>query len=330
MRVQRVRAVVACALTIAAFGCARKEPAEAPKAEQAAAAKAPKADERPQPYTYPAPVKGHYKEINIGSFDVVDGIAYKSGAGIVVFVASKPIASPVLTGSPCPMTAARSLVALRDASYLEVNLDAAGRSKYFVSGQAFGGSSREEASGSRSWSSKLNAASGRAAGSVQHTHGGFRFDLPVLTPGISDVSQSDWSEGKRANASLPRPAEQAVTTAYQAAHEAALRKDWKALLAALGFDEKQTAAILGLEGIDADLARYADGSSTPPAPGVNAPRGCGPLWGGEGTSSKGKKFANFFHSPPPGSSPARFTNPKTKKKTRSPTRGLPPLSSPPS
>jgi hypothetical protein len=300
MKIQRVRAVVACTLTLAAFGCARKEPAEAPKPEQAAAAKAPKVEEKPQPYSYPAPVKGHFKETNIGSFDVVDGIAYRSGAGTVVFVTSKPIASPMLAGSPCPMTAARSLVALRDASYLEVNLDAAGRSKYFVAGNAFGGSSREEAPGSRSWSSKLKAGSGHAAGSVQHRHGGFEFDLAVLTPIAAEVSQGDWVQGKRSNESLSRPAEQAVTAAYRAAHDAALKKDWKALVAAIGFDQRQADAIRGLEGIDADLALYADRFLQPGEPGEFTAQAGKAYVRAEGTNSKGKKFANFYHVAPCG------------------------------
>jgi hypothetical protein len=282
-----------------AFRCARKEPAEAPKAEQAAAVKAPKAvEEKPQPYTYPAPVKGRFKEINIGSFGVVDGIAYKSGAGTVVSVTSKPIASPVLASSPCPMTAARSLIALRNASFLEVTLDAAGRSRYFVAGNAFGGSSREEASGSRSWSSKLKAASNRAGGSVQHTHGAFEFDLAVLAPAGAEVSQGDWVQGKRSNPTLPRPAEQAVTGAYRAAHDAALKKDWKALVAAIGFDEKESAAIRGLQGIDADFAVYADRFLQPGDAGEFTPQAGTAYVRGEGTNSKGKKFANFYHFVP--------------------------------
>jgi hypothetical protein len=299
MTIRRIRVVVVCAMVLAAFRCARKEPAGAPKREQAAAVQAPKAvEEKPQPYTYPAPVKGSFKEINIGSFGVVDGIAYKGGAGTVVSVTSKPIASPVLAGSPCPMTAARSAIALRNASFLEVTLDTAGRSRYFVAGNAFGGSSREEASGSRSWSSKLRAASGRAAGSVRHTHGGFEFDLPVLTPAAAEVSQGDWVEGKRSNPAIPRPAEQAVTAAYRAAHAAALKRDWKALAAAIGFDEKESAAIRGLEGIDADFAVYADRFLSPGNPGEFTPQAGTAYVRGEGTNSKGKKFANFYHFVP--------------------------------
>lgn len=50
-------------------------------------------EEKVATYSYPAPVKGHHKEINIGEFDVVDGIAYPAigGAGTVVWVTEKPI-----------------------------------------------------------------------------------------------------------------------------------------------------------------------------------------------------------------------------------------------
>lgn len=303
MKLYRVRAVVACAVMLVAFRCARKEPVEAPKPAPAAAVGAPKpkaVEEKPQLYSYPAPVKGHFEEVNVGSFDVVDGIAYRGDTGTGVFVTSKPIASPVLAGSPCPMTAARSLIALRNASFLEVNLDAGGRSKYFVAGNAFGGSSREEASGSRSWSSKLQASAGRATGSVKHRNGRFEFDLPVLTPAAAEVSQGEWVAGRRTNPSLPRPAEEAVTAAYRAAHEAALKKDWKALVAAVGFDEKQSAAIRGLEGIDADFTVYADRFLQPGDPGEFTTQAGKAYVRAEGANSKGKKFANYYHFAPCG------------------------------
>ena len=76
------------------------------------------------PYAYPAPVKGHLDDVNTGNFDLVDGIAYPAsrGAGTVVYVTSKPIASPVLAGSPCPMTQARALTSIRNAGWVEVTL----------------------------------------------------------------------------------------------------------------------------------------------------------------------------------------------------------------
>ncbi|HEY6929296.1 MAG TPA: hypothetical protein VJA66_06440 [Thermoanaerobaculia bacterium] len=302
MKTRWIYAAFCCALVWSGLGCGKQEPAQRQKPLQAEAAPTPKAVEvKPQPYEYPAPVKGHYHEVNVGSFDVVDGIAYRSGAGTVVFATSKPIASPMMATSPCPMTEARSLLALRDGSFLEVTLNSAGQSKYFAAGKAFGGSSREEEVGSRRWSSKLKAEAGRVKGSVQHkTEGGFEFDLPLSAPSLPQLSQSDWIEGHRTIESAPRPNEQAVTAAYRAAHDAALKKDWKALLAAIGFDEKTSAAVRGLAGIDSDLAVFADRFLQPGVPGeFTAQPGRGYVRA-EGANSKGKKFANFYHFAPCG------------------------------
>ena len=136
--------VVACAAAFALTGCGKDESGAAAKPRWQ-----PRQENwsrRNPPYTYPAPVKGHYKEINIGEFDLVDGIAYPAadGSGTVVYVTDKPIASPMLTESACPMTQARVLTKLRNGDYVEVTLDKAGRSKYFAAGTAFGGSSREQ------------------------------------------------------------------------------------------------------------------------------------------------------------------------------------------
>jgi hypothetical protein len=305
MKARWILAAFSCTLLCCGSGCSKKEPPEVSKPQ---ASKPPQIETapptqtaeavqvKPPAYTYPAPVKGHFQEVNVGSFDVVDGIAYRSGAGTVVFVASKSIASPTLAGSPCPMTEARALLELRDASYMEVTLDAAGQSRYFAAGQAFGGSSREEAVGSRSWSSKLKAADGRAKGSVQHKqHGGFSFDLPVLAPSLPQLSQGDWMQGHRSIESAARPNEQTVTAAYRAAHDAAGKKDWPALLAAVGFDEKTSAAVRGLANIDGDLDVFADRFLQPGVPGeFTAQPGRGSLRA-EGANSKGKKFANFYH-----------------------------------
>src|SRR5450755_2019017 len=120
--------LTACVIAIALAGCGKQE------GETKSVATPPKiAEEKPVPYTYPAPVKGHYKEINIGEFDVVDGIAYPAtgGVGTVVYVTDKPIASPMIADSACPMTLARALTELRDGKYLEVTL-LRGASKYFA------------------------------------------------------------------------------------------------------------------------------------------------------------------------------------------------------
>jgi hypothetical protein len=258
--------------------------------------------DRAAPYAYPAPVKGHYKEINIGEFDVVDGIAYPAagGAGTVVYVASKPIASPVIAGSTCPMTQARVLAEMRDARYLEVTL-ANGVSKYFAAGTYYSGSSREQEVGGRYWSSRMKGDPERATGSVTHKRAGsFEFDLPLSSPKVKEVSESDRTQGNRYDGTAPKPAAQAVTAAYQAVHDATKKKDLKGYLAAQGFDAKQIAAIRGLEGIDADFSVYADRFLVPGTAGeVTVRPGTGYVRT-EGTNSKGQKFANFYHFAPCG------------------------------
>jgi hypothetical protein len=114
------------------------------------------------------------------------------------------------------------------------------------------------------------------------------------------VSESDRSQGNRADKTAPRPAQQAVTSAYQALHEAALKRNFKAVLAAQGFDAKQSAAIRGLDGIDADFAVYADRFLKPgTADEFTAQPGTAYVRA-EGVNSKGKKFANFYHFSPCG------------------------------
>jgi hypothetical protein len=46
-----------------------------PASRKGAESPRPPSATAPAAYTYPAPVKGHYKEINTGSFDLTDGIA---------------------------------------------------------------------------------------------------------------------------------------------------------------------------------------------------------------------------------------------------------------
>ena len=289
-----VHAFAAGAVMLALSGCG-KEPSAPAAAKRGI-------EERVPPYTYPAPVKGHYKEVNIGEFDVVDGIAYVAtgGAGTAVYVTSKPIASPMLADSACPMTQARSLSALRNVSYLDVTLNH-GISKYFAAGNSFGGSSREESVGGRYWSSKMNDVPDRAVGVVAHRqHGHFEFDLPLSTPRIKEVSQGDWVHGIRADPNAPKPAEAAVTAAYRAVHDAALKKDLKALLLAQGFDAKQVAAIRGLDGIDADLAVYSDRFLTSNVPDEFSAKAGTAYVRTEGVNAKGKKFANYYHFMPCG------------------------------
>src|SRR5262249_6223256 len=292
----RILSLVVLAVTLAPLSCGKREPTAVAKPTAAEAQKAAATEKTPPPYTYAAPVKGHYREVNIGSFDLVDGIAYpaSNGAGTVIYVVDKQIASPVVADFPCPMTQARSLSVLRNADYVEVTLDAAGRSKYFAAGKMFGGSSREEEVGGHYWSSKLKSSeTGRASGSVQHkSHGEFEFDLPILRPQVREVSEGDRAKGRRSDESAPKPTEQALAEAYKSVGQAALKKDLKSVLAALGFNEQQSMAIRGLEGIDANLSVYSDRFLEPgTASDFMAKPGTGYVRS-EGVNSKGKKFAN--------------------------------------
>jgi hypothetical protein len=300
MKLNELGIIAACAATLVA-GCGKDESGAGAKTAAVAPKKA--TEDKVQPYTYPAPVKGHYKEINIGEFDLVDGIAYPAadGSGTVVYVTDKPIASPMLTESACPMTQARVLTKLRNGNYAEVTLDKTGRSKYFAAGTAFGGSSREQDVGGRYWQSKLKLDNGRATGVVVHKHDGhFEFDLPVSSPRWHEQSESDWGQSRRADPTLPKPSEQAVTAAYEAVHDAALKKDLKALLLALGFAKVQADAIRGLPGIDADLAVYSDRFLTTGTPGEFTARAGTAYLRVAGTNAKGKKFANYYHFVPCG------------------------------
>jgi hypothetical protein len=296
----RLHIVTACVAALAVWGCGKEEGSPG-AADKVATGKTQKpAEEKAPPYTYPAPVKGHYKEINIGEFDVVDGIAYAAtgNAGTVVYVTSKPIASPMIADSACPMTQARALSQLRNASYLEVTL-VNGTSKYFAAGKSFGGSSREDEVGGHYWRSKMKTDPGRAIGIVVHKeHGNFDFDLPLSNPKVNEVSEGDRSKGMRSDPTAPKPTEQAVTAAYQALHDAALKKNLTRFLSVQNFEANQIAAIRGLDGIDADFAVYADRFLTPGAGGeFSAKPGTGYIRA-EGVNSKGQKFVNFYHFTP--------------------------------
>ena len=288
--------VVAAAMVVVA--CGKDESAGA---KQAAASVQKVVEKKPPPYSYPAPAKGHYKEVNIGEFDVVDGIAYTAtgNAGTVVYVTSKAIASPLLADSACPMTMARALTELRNANYMEVTLNSKGISKYFAAGTAFNGSSKDMSPGGHYWQSRLKQEAGHAAGNVVHrNYGHFEFDMPLYTPQVNEFSEGDSSDGLRFDKTLPKPTEASVTAAYTALHDAAMKKDLKALLTAQGFDKKQVAAIRGLEGIDADFAVYADRFLTPGTSDDFTARTGTAYVHTLGVNSKGKKFANYYHFVP--------------------------------
>ncbi len=263
----------------------------------------PAAEEKePAAYTYPRPVEGHLTDVNTGDFDLVDGIAWTAngGAGTVVYVTSKLIASPVLAGAPCPMSQARALAAIRNAGWVEATLDAKGKSRYFTRGTPFGGTGREEDVGGRYWTSTLTVSDGLASGEIRHkNYGGFAFEkMPVTTPRVTEVSESDKVGGKRSDPLGVTPTQEQVAAAYEALRKAALAKDLKTFLALEGFDEKQVAAIRGLDGIDADFAILADRFLTPGETGEfqNAP-GYGGIVG-TGVNSKGAKFLNFYEFTP--------------------------------
>ncbi|HMF08371.1 MAG TPA: hypothetical protein VKJ00_04500 [Thermoanaerobaculia bacterium] len=291
----------ALAFPLVLFACRERKnetpPAQAPPAATPPAAAPKEAEAKPASYTYPAPVKGHYQEVNVGSFDLVDGIAYPAakGAGTVVYLTSKLIASPVLAGSPCPMTQARALTQLRNAQYVEVPVGVTGKASYFAAGNAFGGSSREQEVGGHYWSAKAKQDAGRLSGTIIYKpHGTIQFELPISTPKVAEVGQADFADGHRGAEGASAPTEQEVTAAYTAIRNAALQKDVRLLLAAQGFDAMQIASIRGLAGIDDDLAVYADRFLEPGAAGEFTAKGGVAYVRSEGANSKGKKFANYY------------------------------------
>lgn len=280
-----------CVAALAFAGCG-KESGDATSISQ----KKP-VEEKIPPYSYPAPVKGHIKEINIGEFDLVDGIAYPAASGTVVFVTAKPIASPVLVDSACPLIQARALAKLRSTGFSEVTLDAAGRSRYFFASASSGNSLADKTGGGRTWSSTLKADAGRASGGVHHRwYGHFEFDLPLSSPQVDELSYGDREQKRSLAANTPKPTEQSVKAAYEKLRDAALKKNLHAVLAALGFDAKQSAAIRGLDGIDADFAVFADRFLTPGTPGDPWTRpGAGQVRGEGIKQSAGKKYWNDYY-----------------------------------
>ena len=299
----RSTVAAACASLCLLLSCSPNPGASGAAAPPTAVPAAPAASPAvPTPRPTPPPgIHGRFSEVNVGTFALVDGIAWsaKGGAGTVVYATSKDIASAALASSPCPMTMARALTSIRDAGWVEITLDVRGKSKYFSAGTPFGGTSREEDVGGRYWDSWLTLADGRAIGDVEHTHnGGFEFNVPVLTPRVSEVSESDKIGGKRSDPSGVSPTEAQVVAAYQKMRAAALKKDLAAMLRAEGFDDRQIEAVRKLDGIGADLAVYADRFLKPGKPGEfqNAP-GQGAVRT-EGTNSKKAKFINYYSFTP--------------------------------
>lgn len=302
--------ILLAVLTLAfAFACgkgASGPTAQGGTAPTGAPPAAPPAAARPQPYSYPAPVSGHYKEVNTGDFDVVDGVAWgPTRAGeTAVYVTDRPIASPIL-GNTCPMAEARALSLLRDARWNAVDIDARGKSHYFGAGTHFSGTSRSEDVGSHEWKFvRREVAAGRIAGRVNHQYyGSFDFDLPVHKPAVPEVSEIERMDGGLARPDLPTPDAGAVTAVFAKLRAAALGRDLEGWLAAQGFSAEQIAAIRGLAGIDADLEQHAlhfiapqtekETEGTEMHPGEGYVRAAG-------ANSKGAKFINYYYFVPCG------------------------------
>ena len=249
-------------------------------------------------------VSGHIEEANVGSYDLVDGVAFRSGGDVVVYVTSKPIASAALAGSACPMTLARSLALLRNASWAEVTLDKDGDSPYFAYGTQYEGQSRADDPAGTYVSSSLDVEDGRAEGGAKHSdYGRFTFDLPLLAPALSEPSQRDRFDNRIWAAGARTPTEAEAVAAYQTLRRAALAKDLDALLAAQGFTPAQIAAVRALPGIEADLAAHADRFLTPgdlsPEDEVQLDRGYAQL-AAIGKTSKGAPFFNTYELAPCG------------------------------
>ena len=235
----------------------------------------------PAPYTYPAPVKGKYSEVNTGKFDLVDGVAYAADKDTVLYVTEKQIASPVLAGSACAMTQARALALLRNSGYVRVNMNASGKASYFEAGTPYGGKMIDRAGRSTKVSGG-KVKEGHVGGSVSDQgHAKFEFDLPVA--------------GAEASRTLTQDE---LLAAYKAVRSAAIKKDMKAMLSAQGFDAAQIEKIRGLAGIDADLAAHADRFLEPGAP--EEPDLKAGRIGGRGKNSKGAAFFNFYTFAPCG------------------------------
>ena len=291
---------------LAALACGKGDAGPAYSDAGAPASVAPAAEAKPEPYSYPAPVSGHFKEANTGDFDLVDGIAWgptRAGA-TAVYVTDKPIASPVL-GATCPMAEARALSVLRNARWNEVDLDTRGKSRYYGYGTQYNGTSRSEDVGGHGWKfTRREVAADRIAGKVTNQdYGNFEFDLPVRKPAIAEVSEIERMDGGLSKGDMPTPDAAAVSATFAKIRAAALAKDLKGWLAAQGFSAGQIAALRGLAGIDADLEQHALHFLSPETPKEAEETEMHPGEGyvrGEGANSAGVKFINYYYLVPCG------------------------------
>lgn len=255
------------------------------------------------PWTYPAPVSGHFKEANTGDFDLVDGIAWpaRDGKSTVVFVTAKPIASPLLAGSKCAATQARALKLLRNSGYAEVTLDANGRSPAFVYGTPYDGQGRGIDVGAKEWPGKIALDGGRAKGSVQHRYyGSFEFDLPVSPTDPNEASENDrMAAGYAAwGGDAPTPNQVEALTAYGLTYRAVMDNDLGKYLELQGFGEEQARSIRGLAGIEDDFKAHRDRFLDPGAPEEPTLAAGFAAIGARGVNSKGEAFANYYEFTP--------------------------------
>jgi hypothetical protein len=239
-----------------------------------------------------ASVSGTYKHPILGSFELVDGIAWKGPAGTVVQVTSKPIASAALAGTPCPATLARSIRLLRDARYLEVTLDAKGASDYYFTGGQYLFNSSDLASAGVDWTIRLTRHDAqRAAGTVERRRGTFQFDLPILQGGPGDRSAG---ELVRPMKPLASPGEDKAEAAYQGLRAAAAVKDWPKFLEAHGYGPDLVQALRALPGIEADLEAHAARFLTPGAVEAIHPAMTAMTLAANGRNPQGKSLSNVY------------------------------------
>jgi len=259
-----------------------------PAAAQAQAARKP---------VGPASVKGTYTDDNLGALELVDGIAWSSvsAGGTVVFLTTKTIASQAL-GSACPMTEARAMILLRDAAWVEVTPDAAGRAKFFTYGRTFGDSrgGRQADMGDHPWTITLRKApAGKVAGALAYgEHGSFDFEMPVRQPTVAEISEAQAYDGGGKGAP---PGLAAFTAAFQAVRAAALKKDLPGFLAAQGFSAAQITAIRALPGIEDDFARLSLRFLTTAKLGKPSFSGRRGSVTADGKNAEGKSFYNYYY-----------------------------------
>ena len=133
---------------------------------------------------------------------------------------------------------ARSLAAVRDAGWVEVTLDAAGKSDYF------GSASRTAAALARKrWQTitgrRPSARRARVNGNVIHKERAASTSTSALGAKGEGSQREQPDAGETGRPVRAIANERDLTDAYTAAHAAAVKKDWNALLAAIGFDATQ-------------------------------------------------------------------------------------------